>query len=58
MIFTRQKSYYFTQHNVTSNDERSLKIKLVYASNPGHLLLISYSHPLDQRGLADENDNC
>ena len=47
----------FHNRNLTSNVKEVFKIKLVYASNPGHLLHISHPHPLDQRGLADDNRN-
>ena len=50
MMFTQQKSYF-------KFDSKDVKIKTVSASNPGHLLHISYPHAQDQRGLANENNN-
>ena len=50
MMFTQQKPYF-------KFDSKGVKIKIVYASNPDHLLHISYPYPLDQRGLADEHGN-
>ena len=50
-MFTQRKSYF-------KFDSKGVKLKTVYASNLSDLLPISYPHPLDQRGLADENGNC
>ena len=58
MLFTQQKSYHFYTTEILFQTVKEVKnIRLVYSSNPGHLLHISYPYPQDQRGLADEGGN-
>ena len=52
MIFTQPGA-----ENILQSYRKRVKIKIVYASNPGHLLHISYPCPRHQRGLVGENGN-
>ena len=58
MLFTQQKSYHFYTIEILFQTVKEVSnVKLVYASNADHLLHSSYLYPLDQRELADKNDN-